>query len=1025
MLRPWRVFAAAQRRVAVLIAALVLAPMTAVALSPLVATSLGSSAAALEAQNRPTGRGDGGTRRPEPPRTGVNAPTARGDTTRRTPRDSAGGPAQQEDLLKWIPPDSMMLELLKRPGYRSTRYQADTVAFDNRTRTMTLGGRDSSRAGVERDATVLVSRRIVYNDSTHLIAARGDSIILRDPARGEDIVGLQEMTYDVEKKEGRTMDVSTVASSGAEWRVMAHRATFSSDEETDRATLWGRDGIITSCLDTTPHFHFLAREMKRISNNVIVARPAVVFVQDVPVMWLPFIFQDIRSGRRSGMLTPEVGIAEIVRNSPTYRRTIRDLGYYFAISDYMDASVSMNWRSAARATDNDPGWTQYQANFNYRWLDRFLNGGVAVSRQTLSSGNGNVAVSWSHQQEFSSRTRFSTNVNYVTDTRIQRQTTLNPQAVLATIASQANMVRQQGPFTINLGATQRQYPGRDQIDRTFPTLNVASRPMTLGEAFVLTPSLSYTTNAQLNIDAIGDFAWRYRNTGSGLDSTRLKRDSYNRNFTLGLPFKIWDFQVQADVRGTEVANDFPEIKTIADPANPGQTIDRVYARTYLSTMDYTLRAGLPQFLKGTWNLAPQVSLENVVSQGYMVRSERTNGAWVTQDKRLTYGLGVSPTFFALLPGVGAVQRFRHSVTTGLSYGYSPRANVNPEFLAALGQSTQNFVGGLQQSRVSLTLNTNLEAKLRVPGDTAEAGRKVRVASVQFTPLTYDFELARATGRTGLATDRFGYTFRSDLLPGFDLGVDYSLFLGSVQTDTAEFKPYRESVRFGFQVDRKSAIVRGVSRLFGVRAEAAASDADAATEMPRDVGGGLVSSADPRQQGLGAVTGSRARNPIQPITTQGFQASFSVSQQRTRPQRGGRQLEFDPLLECESLLGFPAYDFCVLQARQRIPTDPNPNQGTAGGTSVRYPPRTNVGVQTSFNLTPKWSASWSTSYDVEEGDFAQQTVTLQRDLHDWRAVFGFNRIPNGAFSFTFFISLKAQPEIKLPYQNRSFRSPSGS
>lgn len=1010
MLRPWRVSAAAAGRLPALCAlgaALLLAPR------------------AAEAQNRPpTGRGDGGRRVPQTPRA-PSAPNAPGDTTRRTPRDSAGGASPQADLLKWIPSDSMMLELLKRPGYRSTRYQADTVAFDNRSRTMTLGGRDSSKAGVERDATVLVSRRIVYNDSTHIIAARGDSIILRDPARGEDIIGLQEMTYDVEKKEGRTMDVSTVASSGAEWRVMAHRATFASDDETARSTFWGRDGIITSCLDTTPHFHFLAREMKRISNNVIVARPAVVFVQDVPVMWLPFIFQDIRTGRRSGMLTPEVGIAEVVRNSPTYRRTIRDLGYYFAINDYMDASISMNWRSAARASLNDPGWTQYQGNFNYRWLDRFLNGGVAVSRQRLSTGNGNIAVSWSHQQEFSSRTRFTTNVNYVTDTRIQRQTTLNPQAVLATIASQANLVRQQGPFTVNLGATQRQYPGRDQIDRTFPTLNVASRPLTLGEFFVVTPSLSYNQNAQLSIDAVGDFAWRYINTPSGLDSTRLTRDSYNRTFSLGLPFKIWDFQVQADVRGSEVANDFPEIKTVEDPANPGQFIDRVYARTYLSTVDYTLRAGLPQFFKGSWNLAPQVSLENVDPAGSFVRSERTNGAWVSQSKRFTYGVGVSPTFFALLPGVGRVERLRHAITPGLSWGFSPRATVDPEFLRALGKSPTGYLGGLAQNRLTLTLATNLEAKIRTPGDTTDGGRKMRVASLQFTPINYDFELARATGRTGFATDRFGYTFRSDLLPGFDLGVDYSLFLGSVLSDTAEFKPYRESVRFGFQIDENSAVVRGIGRLFGRRSEAAPAADAAATPPPREGMGGLVSSGDPTQQGLGAVTGSRARNPIQAITTQGFQASFSVSQQRTRPPRGGRVLEYDPLAECASFQGLPVYDFCLLQARQRIPTDPNPNGGTEGGSITRYPPRTNVGLQTSFNLTPKWSASWSTSYDVEEKDFAAQTVTLQRDLHDWRAVFGFNRIPNGAFSFTFFISLKAQPEIKLPYQNRSFRSPSGN
>jgi hypothetical protein len=615
----------------------------------------------------------------------------------------------------------------------------------------------------------------------------------------------------------------------------------------------------------------------------------------------------------------------------------------------------------------------------------------------------------------------------VTNTQVQRQTTLNPAVALATIASQANLVRQQGPFTINLGGTQRQYPGRAQVDRSFPSLNVASRPLMMGEWLVVTPSLAFSGSDQLNIDAVGDFAWRYFESPGGLDSTRLRRNSGTRNISVGLPFKLWDFQVQADVRANEVANDFPEIKSVPDPMNPGQFIERVYARTFLTTADYNFNAQLPQFLKGTWNFAPTVSLSNVDPVGSFVRSERTNGAWVSQSKRLNYGAGVTPTFFALTPGIGRVQRFRHAVTPTLGWSYSPSMAVNPDFLTALGKSPQGYLGGLAQNRITLGINTNLEAKLRVPGDTLDVGEKVRVASLQFTPLVYDFELARATGRPGIATDRFGYVFRSDLLPGFDLGVDYSLFLGSVLSDTAEFKPYREAVRFGFELNGQSAIVRGISRLFGGVGTPAEDDApDGAPRSPDALGGGLVSSGDPSQQGLGAVTGTRTRSPIQAIETRGFRANFAVSQQRSRPPRGGRILDFDPSRECQNFIGLPIYEFCLAQAELGRPTDPGQNQGTEGGTSIRYPPRTNVSLQTSFNLTPKWSAAWSTSYDVERADFANQTVTLQRDLHDWRAVFGFNRIPTGAFSFTFFISLKAQPEIKLPYESRSFRAPpSGS
>ncbi len=992
-----------------------------------------------------------------PPRTAAPTPQAARPADQRSgaARDTTGrgGRDDRKTLINWAPDDSVMEALLKRAGYSVVRYQADTVGFESRTRTMSLATTDTAKAAVQRDSTLLVARNIVYNDSTKMIAARGDTIVMRDPARGEDVTGLMEMTYDLARREGRTRDLSTIANSGEDWQVRAHRAAFATDTTSDRNTLYGRDGLITSCLDSVPHYHFLAKELKRVSGSVIVARPAILYVADVPVMWLPFIFQDIRTGRRSGLLTPRAGFSEVVRNSPTYRRTVENLGYYFALTDYVDAQVSMDWRSRARETDFDPGWVRLNGELRYRWLNQFLSGTVALSRNSLSNGSRNTALSWSHVQEFSSRTRFSTNINYVTNTQVQRQSVINPMMALATISSQANFARQQGPFSINLGGTQRQYPGRDQVDRDFPSLNIASKPLTVGEWFVVTPTFSFTNSQRLNLDAIGDFTWRYVDGPGGLDSTRLRRDSRNTSLSVATPFKIFDFQVQSDFRYTDNANDFPEIKTIADPLDPTQSIDRVYARTYKSAIDYNVAVGLPQFFKGSWNFAPIVSLSNVDPAGSFVRSERTSGAWVGQAKRFNYGAGVAPTFFRLFPGIGPVERMRHAISPTLTWSYSPAITVNPDYLEALGKSPVGYLGGLAQNRLTLGFATNVEARLRPrretrpgagrdapvadsavvqaggaaapaaggAGGTAE-GRKLRVVSLQFSPITYDFERKRQTGGSGFATDRLGYTFRSDLLPGFDLGVDYSLFQGSVLSDTAVFKPYRESVRFGFDLNRNSALVRYVSGLFG--SSLTPGQVGTADDSRRDaMGGGLVSGMMPGAQGMGSVTGTRGRGAVQEIPTgQGFTASFSVSQQRQRPPVGGRVVTFDPREQCRDLEGQPAYNFCIAQAEQNRPTDLDQGNGTVGGTVFRVPPTTSVGIRTSFNLTPRWAASWNTTYDVERSQFAAQVVTLQRDLHDWRAIFGFTQAPNGNFAFTFFISLKAQPEIKLDYDRQTFRQP---
>jgi hypothetical protein len=190
-------------------------------------------------------------------------------------------------------------------------------------------------------------------------------------------------------------------------------------------------------------------------------------------------------------------------------------------------------------------------------------------------------------------------------------------------------------------------------------------------------------------------------------------------------------------------------------------------------------------------------------------------------------------------------------------------------------------------------------------------------------------------------------------------------------------------------------------------------------------GGLVSAAG-SLNGLGATTGTRARSMIQEIPRgQGFTAAFSVSAQRQRPPVGGRIRDYDASAQCRALIGFPQYDTCLFEAERAAASQAANVAGPSGSTFFRVPPTTSVGIRTTFNLTQNWAGSWNTTYDVERGEFASQIVSLQRELHDWRAVFGFTQAPNGNFAFTFYVSLKAQPELKLDYDRQTYRPSSGS
>ncbi|HKC81114.1 MAG TPA: putative LPS assembly protein LptD, partial [Gemmatimonadaceae bacterium] len=267
---------------------------------------------------------------------------ARPDTAK---RDTTGADStKSRELVKWNETDSVMEALMKRPGYTATKYQGDVVVFNARTRSLSLKG---SKAAVNRDQTVLVGDSIIYNDSTKIMIARGDTVILRDPQRQTaDVIARGEMAYNVELHRGVVTNISTSVESGEKWFVSGKQAAFVSDSSRGGETaFYARNASITSCDDSIPDYHFQAKEVKMISKNIMVARPAVLYIGEVPVMWLPFIFQDMRSGRRSGVLTPRFGVSELFRNSPTYRRHAENLGYYFALSDYMDAQFALDWRS--------------------------------------------------------------------------------------------------------------------------------------------------------------------------------------------------------------------------------------------------------------------------------------------------------------------------------------------------------------------------------------------------------------------------------------------------------------------------------------------------------------------------------------------------------------------------------------------------------------------------------------------------------------------------------------------------------
>ncbi len=934
-------------------------------------------------------------------------------------RDTAATDTTRRELVKWVEPDSVMRALLERRGYTATRYQGDRVVFDAKVRILDLTG---DPGAVGRGATLLVGDTILYSDVTKLVVVRGDTNILRDPSQNsEDVVSRGSLTYNITTQRGSVTNISTAVESGERWFVSGVEAAFVSDTTGRQpTTFFVRQGDFTTCDDSLAHYFFRAGRIKMVSKTLLVARPAVLYIGEVPVLWLPFMFQDIRSGRRSGILTPRFGASEIFRNSPTYRRHVDNIGYYFALSDYTDARLWLDWRSGARPSQGDPGWIKYNGEFQYRWLSRFMTGRFAASHDRQKSGNTNTALSWAHQQNFSQTRSLTFNLNYVTNTFIQRTNSFDPRQVMATISSQANYAQKLGPASLTIGGNRRQYPGREQVDQQFPNFNLTTPTLALARWLEWTPSLSVINDQNFNLDQPGTISFRYVPRADGLDSVQVSGDRRATNVSFNTPLKIFGFTWSNSFRASDSEDNYPVSVVVASRTDSGATTTRVFSRTYRTDVDWETSIGLPGLLTGSWNVSPQISFTNVDPSPYMVRSQFSGGRYVRQSKRPIYGVGISPTFFGLFPGIGPVERLRHSISPRLTYSYAPRAEVSDEFLAATNRTRFDYIGGLPRNEVRLQISQNIEAKLRSQPDSASRGnqsgggeRKIKLLSLNFSPLAYDFERARTTGRSGFATERLSYDLASDLLPGFNLRADYSLFQGSLLSDSAVFKPYRESLSASFTLNQQSGIFAAFSRLFG----RAVPQRDPRIERLEPAGDDALS----RRAGSIPVAGVAARDRIYGMTpTQGFQANITFSSRRQRPPVGGNVIDYDPAVNCRIYQFNPiTYNQCLIE-QQANPVNANPFQPVIGAPFVRMPSRETIESQMGFNITSTWSASWGTNYDFQAKAFASHRVSLQRDLHDWRSTFAFTKAPNGNFAFSFFIALKAQPDLKFDYNKQTYR-----
>ena len=694
------------------------------------------------------------------------------------------------------------------------------------------------------------------------------------------------------------------------------------------------------------------------------------FVPSWPIAWIPFLFQDTKRGRRSGILIPEFGFNDIVRPSRGYHRTVRNIGYYWAPNDYVDVLGRFDWFSNR--------YIELGFEGQYRWIDKFARGAVSFSKSSeigSGAGNSNTRIVWNHSQSFSVTTKLNVSLDYSTNSSIIRRNSIDPRLTTQQIRSSANLNRQFKWGNVALGWTRSQNVTNGSGSRTEPSLSISPKPLDFGSNVTWSPDLNFNRDVSFRQPLPSVLV--ARGLGGQVDTLKVTGGSRVSRFTMKTPLRIGGFQwqnsvslIDADSAGLrEEVVKLPNEAT-ADPTD-SISVRRVRGGGFGSEFDWQTGINLPIVFRTSWKVTPSVGIANITSGPFAVRNERTDGQFVRQGKRLQFGVSVSPTFYGFFPGIGPLAKIRHTIQPSLTYSYSPAAAVPIDFARAITPVGQPLVlKSIPSQNLNLSLSQNFEGKSKRPaGDTTDlAVRKIRILSISTSGLSYDFEKAKLPGRTGWGSGSMTNSLLSDLVPGLNLSLSHDLFIGQFDSDTARFSPFLSGVTTSFSLT--DGTFKSIGRLLGLVPELKKGEVQPAGppagQRQTPFGGG-----DDMRRGTGFASN---QNFVR--GQRGFNANLNLTIARNRP--------------------------------------------VSGAQAFRQPNRSNVSLNTSFGPTQFWQVSWNTQYDIANKKFESQQLNLTRDLHDWRATFSFLRSPNGNFQFSFLITLIDLPDIKFDYRQNTIQ-----
>ncbi len=608
----------------------------------------------------------------------------------------------------------------------TVEYHAVDLQYDVGASTFNL----NDKAQLKYRTVTLDADTILYDQKGQVLQASGNPV-LRE-TKNASLAGYR-MKYNMKSRVGEVYYATTFQDNNQLNGMEVRRLP-------DTRLLIAR-GDFSTCDDTThQHYYFYGRRMVVKPKESVTARPVVLNIADVPIAVLPMIVAPLKSGRRSGLLTPKFGGDQV---QGFY---IENVGFYYAPNDYWDATTAADIIEGSSANFEK---TTLSETVRYKWRYR-LDGNVTYKSylEQFDFANSGYDISFNHNQNITpdGKHTLSGSGSFVSSQSVRQDNGLDAETILN---QQAN--------------AQMTYSGKFGTNKSLTVKASQQYNLVTGNKERQIPDVQFRMSGQLfDFEADEDEAH---------EESFL--DKFNYSFTNR--FNLYEKVARDTVRG---------IDTAAWYTGYLGTYSVDYSGSLFNVINLTPKATFTGMWSGNRWINPQDSAKYRKQRSGFNPEQNEYGEFFYNHN---YSLTADTKLYGIwMPEIGRFTGVRHVLSPSISYTYAPKMDTNRYFVKhpLLGQTPYQT----EQKAVGFSLSNDFDIKyLKTVGRTtkSEDGKDSTTSEDTY-----------GTRRLITTSHSTSYNFAADSLQWSDISSSFGFqvlpnYLFTIRTRHSFYHKYEE------------------------------------------------------------------------------------------------------------------------------------------------------------------------------------------------------------------------------------------